>query len=225
MNSFVHDINQLEERVQAVKHALAVEQKLHAQCRDELHATALKLAASHKDKLALDVALTTTQVREKLEKLEKKLENYFSLSLLSLRSAQTQASIVAKQLEQARDDLKHSKSENEKLRQVYAREIAQTKQQRAELVQQVDELNARWRNVHHFASPEDDALEQWANKVERANQIYERTLVSALKAKISDQAVVDDIVNAFQTLLLQHVEAMSATSAAAAAAATGPDAN
>jgi methionine synthase II (cobalamin-independent) len=132
---------------------------------------------------------------------------------------------VAKQLEQARDDLKHSKSENEKLRQVYAREIAQTKQQRAELVQQVDELNARWRNVHHFASPEDDALEQWANKVERANQIYERTLVSALKAKISDQAVVDDIVNAFQTLLLQHVEAMSATSAAAAAAATGPDAN
>jgi phage shock protein A len=89
MNSFVHDINQLEERVQAVKQALNVEQKLHAQCRDELHATALKLAASHKDKLALDVALTTTQVREKLEnskEIEKNRKKcfFFSLSPSSL---------------------------------------------------------------------------------------------------------------------------------------------
>lgn len=92
---------------------------------------------------------------------------------------------------------------------MYAQEIAQTKQQRAELVQQVDEINARWRAVHRFASPEDDALEQWANKVERANQLYEKTLADTLADKINDAAVVADIVNAFQVRLLRDVEANS----------------
>jgi phage shock protein A len=71
MNSFVSEINQLEERAQAVKQALAMEQKMHAQCRDDLIATTHKLTATQKEKLALDVALTTAQVRAKIEFFQK----------------------------------------------------------------------------------------------------------------------------------------------------------
>jgi predicted nucleic acid-binding Zn-ribbon protein len=139
------------------------------------------------------------------------ISRFFFLFLLPL--SQSHASIASKQLDQARDELKLSKAENEKLRQVYAHEIAQTKQQRADLVQQVDEINTRWRAVHRFSAPEDDALEQWANKVERANQLYEKTLQDTLAHKIDDAAVVADIVNAFQVRLLRDVEAAAAATA------------
>jgi hypothetical protein len=63
MSVFLHDINELEAQVSAVKTALHLEQKMHAQCRDELAAAHAKLQLAHKEKLDGDMALTAAQVR------------------------------------------------------------------------------------------------------------------------------------------------------------------
>jgi hypothetical protein len=115
-------------------------------------------------------------------------------------------SILSKQYEQLQVDLKNQKSETEKMRVACDHEVQRTKQMRKELIAQVDDINSRWRTVHNFATPDDDALEAWANKVERANQLYERVLNETLNAKLSDAKLVADLIETFGVRLLQAVD-------------------
>jgi hypothetical protein len=139
-------------------------------------------------------------------KYGKKSIFFFFSGAKTISFAQTQVSILSKQYEQLQVDLKNQKSETEKMRVACDHEVQRTKQMRKELIAQVDDINARWRTVHGFKTPDEDALETWANKVERANQLYERVLNETLAAKLGDAQVVADIIESFSVRLLQAVD-------------------
>lgn len=201
MSDFLSELNELEQRENNVKKLLFQEQKLHAQAREELQLVTNKLKLAEHEKSEGGIALKTAQVSAK------KMRIFFFFFFARQNAfAQTQVSILSKQYEQLQVDLKNQKSETEKMRVACDHEVQRTKQMRKELIAQVDDINSRWRTVHNFATPDDDALEAWANKVERANQLYERVLNETLNAKLSDAKLVADLIETFGVRLLQAVD-------------------